>query len=354
MRIAIDAMGGDHAPGAILRGCIQALPLLNPDDRLIIVGPRDLIRSFLDEAHVADDRVSIEHAPDVIDMFDTPVEAVRQKPNSTIVKLCKLAGRHAEHPVDAVISAGNTGAMVSAATMHMRRLKGVHRPGIAAFIPSFSGHFVLCDVGANPEPRASHLAQYAVMAEVYARISLGIEHPRVAQLSIGAEAGKGTRLIREVRAALEGAPGLNYIGYVEGRELFNDAADVVVTDGFVGNAMLKLSEGLSKGLFHAFFREVTEFDPELARKLQPAAEALKKKNDYQEYGAVPLLGVNGVCMICHGSSEPRSFVSAIRNTLEYLKNDVNRAIVQRLSDIGPMLDRAATSSNETVAAQESA
>lgn len=353
MRIAIDAMGGDHAPGAILQGCIDALPLLNSDDRLIIVGPRDLIQSTLAEANVDDDRISIEHAEDVIDMFDSPVEAVRQKPNSSIVKLCKLAGRRADDPVDAVISAGNTGAMVSAATMHMRRLKGVHRPGIAAYIPSFSGHFVLCDVGANPEPRASHLAQYAVMAEAYARFMLGIEHPRIAQLSIGIEAGKGTRKIREVRAALESAPGLNYIGYVEGGELFGDAADVVITDGFVGNAMLKLSEGLSKGLFRAIFREVMEFDPELGRKLQPAAEAIKKKNDYQEYGAVPLLGVNGVCMICHGSSESRSIVSAIRNTLKYLKYDVNKAIVERLADIGPMLDRA-SSSRETVIAQDSA
>jgi phosphate acyltransferase len=265
-----------------------------------------------------------------------------------------LAGRRAADPVDAVISAGNTGAMVTAATMHMRRLKGVHRPGIAAFIPSFSGHFVLCDVGANPEPRASHLAQYAVMAEVYSRFALGIERPRIAQLSIGIEAGKGTRMIREVRAALESAPDLNYIGYVEGRELFEDAADVVVTDGFVGNAMLKLSEGLSKGLFRAIFRQVMEYDPELGRKLQPAAEELKKKNDYQEYGAVPLLGVNGVCMICHGSSEPRSIVSAIRNTLKYLDNDVNQAIVQRLADIGPMLDRAASILAEPVTARESA
>lgn len=346
MRIAIDAMGGDNAPGAILQGCIEALPLLDSDDALVLVGPRDLIESTLRQHGVNDDRIEIEHAEQVISMHDTPVEAVRQKPDSSIVRLCKLASPKATRPADAAISAGNTGAMVSAATMFMRRLPGVHRPGIAAVIPSFGGHFVLCDVGANPEPRSSHLAQYAVMAETYARLALGVDRPRIAQLSIGAEAGKGTRMIREVRAALEQAPGLNYTGYVEGRELFEGAADVVVTDGFVGNSMLKLSEGLASGLLRAIAREIMEYDPGLAMKLQPVAQRLKKKNDYHEHGAAPLLGVNGVCMICHGSSEPRTIVSAIRITHEYLKNDVNQAIVDRLADIGPALDRAAAGTPE--------
>ncbi|RMH25362.1 MAG: phosphate acyltransferase PlsX [Planctomycetota bacterium] len=339
MRIAIDAMGGDHAPGAILQGCLDALPLLDRDDRLILVGDPGVIGAFLDANGARDDRLVIEAAEGVIAMDEPPVEAVRQKPDASLVRLCRLAGRRAERPVDAVISAGNTGAMVSAATMHMRRLPGVHRPGIAAVLPSFGGHYVLCDVGANPEPRAQHLAQYAVMAETYAALTLGIERPRIAQLSIGVEAGKGTRLIREVRCALEQAPGLNYIGYVEGREIFNGAADVVVTDGFVGNALLKLSEGLAKSLLRAILREVVEFDPALAAKIQPLADVLKKKNDYQEYGAAPLLGVNGVCMICHGSSEPRSIVSAIQNTRTYLTRDVNGAIVARLADVGPAIDR---------------
>jgi len=353
MRIAIDAMGGDNAPGAILQGCVEALPLLDEDDALVIVGPRDLISSTLGDA-ANDARILIEEADDVIEMHESPVEAVRQKPNASIVKLCKLASRKAESPVDAAISAGNTGAMVSAATMFMRRLRGVHRPGIAAVIPSFGGHFVLCDVGANPEPRSSHLAQYAVMAETYARLALGIERPRIAQLSIGSEAGKGTRMTREVRAALEQAPGLNYIGYVEGRELFHGAADVVVTDGFVGNSMLKLSEGLASGLLKAIVREVLEYDGSLAAKLQPVLLSLKKKNDYHEHGAAPLLGVNGACMICHGSSEPRTIVSAIRITRDYLKSDVNQAIVDRLADIGPALDRAASEGAAEEAMQEPA
>ena len=354
MRIAIDAMGGDHAPGAILQGCIESLPILDPDDAIVLVGPADLIRDTLAKSKVHDDRLQIEPAGDVIDMRESPVEAVRQKPDSSIVRLCKLACRKADRPADAVISAGNTGAMVSAAMMFMRRLPGVHRPGIAAVLPGFGGHYVLCDVGANPEPRAQHLAQYAVMAETYARLGLGITRPRIAQLSIGAEAGKGTRMTREVRTALEQAPGLNYIGYVEGRDLFNSVADVIVTDGFVGNALLKLSEGLAEALLGAIFRELTDYDAALAAKIQPVAELLKKKNDYHEYGAAPLLGVNGVCMICHGSSEPRSIVSAIRNTREYLRNDVNRAIVDRLADIGPLLDRVIAGRTAGEPAQEPA
>ncbi len=345
MRIAIDAMGGDHAPGAILQGCFEALPLLDASDSLVLVGPADLIRDAIHKNRIDDPRVVVEHAQDTIEMHESPVEAVRLKPDSSIVRLCKLGSRKADAPYDAVISAGNTGAMVSAATMFMRRLPGVHRPGIAAVIPSFGGHFVLCDVGANPEPRALHLAQYAVMAETYARLALGVQNPRIAQLSIGVEAGKGTRMIREVRASLEQAPGINYIGYVEGRDLFAGGADVVVTDGFVGNAMLKLSEGLAGALLRAIFSEVAAYDQSLAARLMPLVDVFKKKNDYHEYGAAPLLGVNGVCMICHGSSEPRTIVSAIRNTREYLRNDVNGAIVDRLADVGPALDRA-------VAAQE--
>lgn len=341
MRIAIDAMGGDHAPDAVLHGCIDALPLLADDDTLVLVGQRDLIEQKLHQQKAHDERLVIEHADDVIGMHESPVEAVRQKPNSSIVRLCKLASRKADVQADAAISAGNTGAMVSAATMFMRRLPGTHRPGIATVIPSFGGHFVLCDVGANPEPRASHLIQYAIMAETYARLALGIERPRIAQLSIGSEAGKGTRIIREVRAALEQAPGLNYTGYVEGRDLFEGAADVVVTDGFVGNTILKLSEGLVNGLLHSVFRFVAQYDADLSRQLAPVAELLKKKNDYHEYGAAPLLGVNGACMICHGSSKPRAITSAIKNTRTYLRSDVNQAIVQRLKDIGPTLELSA-------------
>jgi len=198
-------------------------------------------------------------------------------------------------------------------------------------MPTFHGPVVLCDVGANPEPRPTHLAQYAIMAETYARKVLGIENPRVAQMNIGSEEGKGTGMIKEVRNILRTIPGMNYVGYAEGRDMFDGVADVVVTDGFVGNTMIKLAEGLAKSLFKGIAYELFNRDPDLAMKLQPIFDGIFKKNDYHEYGGAPLIGVNGVCIICHGSSEARTIKAAIRNAREYVKTGVNAAIVERLA-----------------------
>lgn len=332
MRLAIDVMGGDHAPDAIVKGCIGALPLLAPEDRLILVGDERVIRDILDERGVRDERIEIENALDTIEMHEPPVEAVRSKPESSLVKMTQLASRRkSTNPVDVVLSAGNTGACVSAATMYMKRLPGVHRPGIACTIPAFHGPVVLCDVGANPEPRPSHLAQYGVMAEMYAQRVLGIERPRVALLNIGSEEAKGTGMIKEVRDRLRTVADLNYVGYIEGRDLFEGAADVVVTDGFVGNTMLKLAEGMAKSLVNAFLHEIMSADPGLALQLEPILKGLFKRNDYHEYGGAPLLGVNGVCIICHGSSEARTITAAIRNARDYVSANVNEAIVDRLA-----------------------
>ncbi len=334
MRIAIDVMGGDHAPDAIVKGCLDALPIIAPEDRLILVGDRSIVEDIIRERGVRDARLELVHAESVIGMDESPVEAVRNKPDSSIVKMAMLgSARRNADPVDVVISAGNTGACVSAATMFMKRLPGVHRPGIACAFPSFHGPVVVCDVGANPEPRASHLAQYAVMAEVYARKVIGIERPRVAQMNIGAEEKKGTGLIREVRRILSHTPGLNYVGYVEGRGLFEGEVDVVVTDGFVGNSMLKLAEGLAKSLFSAIAHEIMMTDAALGMQLEPILKQLVKKNDYHEYGGAPLLGVNGACMICHGSSEARTIRSAIRNARDFVNSGVNAAIVERLAQL---------------------
>lgn len=334
MRIAVDAMGGDHAPDVIVRGCLDALDILDPSDQLILVGDRAIIDDITRERGVSDPRLVVEHSTSVIEMHDSPVEAVRAKPDSSIVKMMLLGSkRKSANPVDVVISAGNTGACVSAATMHMKRLPGVHRPGIACTIPAFHGPVVLCDVGANPEPRPVHLAQYAIMAETYARRILGIEKPRVAQMNIGAEEGKGTALIKEVRDLLKAMPGLNYIGYVEGRDMFEGMADVVVTDGFVGNTMLKLAEGLSKSLVSAIVHEVFTTAPDLGLQLEPVLKGLFKKNDYHEHGGAPLLGVNGNCFICHGSSQARTIKAAIRVARDYANKNVNDAIVERVAEL---------------------
>lgn len=334
MRLAIDVMGGDHAPDAIVKGCVDALNLLDADDQLVLVGDAPTVEDILSERGASDGRLLIEHAPDVIDMHESPVEAVRAKKDSSLVRMVLLgSSRKTADPVDVVISAGNTGACVSAATMHMKRLPGAHRPGIGCTMPCFHGPVVLCDAGANPEPRASHLAQYAVMADVYAQRILGVERPRVAQMNIGSEEAKGTGMVKQVRDILRRLPSINYIGYIEGRDLFEGAADVVVTDGFVGNTILKLSEGLAKSLFHSVAHEIMTNDAELGMKLEPIIKGLFKKTDYHEYGAAPLLGVNGACMICHGSSEARTITSAIRTAREYVRADVNHAISDRLHEI---------------------
>lgn len=334
MRIAIDAMGGDHAPDVIIKGAIDALELLDEQDQLVLVGDRAIISEHISERGITDPRLIVHHASQAIGMDESPVDAVRSKPDSSIVQMMHLASkRHSDNPVDVVISAGNTGACVSAATMYMRRLPGVHRPGIATAIPTFHGPVIICDVGANPEPRDTHLAQYAIMAEIYAKRVLGIDSPRVALLNIGSEEAKGTVMVKSVRDMIRGIHDLNYTGYIEGREVFEGGADVIVTDGFVGNTMLKLAEGFAKSLFKAIAHEVFEADPDLAMKLQPVVESLMKKNDYHEYGGAPLLGVNGACIICHGSSEARTIRAAVRAAREFVASGVNDAIIERVSAI---------------------
>ena len=333
MRLAVDVMGGDHAPDAILKGCIDALPLLAPTDQLVLVGNARDIDEILSERSISDPRVIVEPASEVIGMDESPVEAVRAKTDSSIVKMALLGSRKSASPCDVVLSAGNTGACVSAATMHMRRLPGVHRPGIAVTIPSFGGAVVLCDAGANPEPRATHLWQYGLMAEAYARQTLGIANPRVAQMNIGSEEGKGTDMIQQVHTLLKATPGMNYIGFIEGRDFFDGAADVVVTDGFVGNTVLKLAEGLARSLFHNLAQEFFTRDPDLAMKMEPMFKEIYSSKDYHEYGGAPLLGVNGGCMIAHGSSEARTIKSAIKNCKAYVNSAVNEAIIHRLAEV---------------------
>ena len=333
MRLAVDVMGGDFAPEAVLKGALDALDILAPTDQLILVGRRELIEDMLRERRVDDARLVIEHASEVIEMHEKPAKAVRAKPDSSIVRMAELGSRRSGGQVDVVLSAGNTGACVSAAIMKMKRMTGVHRPGIAVTIPAFVGPVVLCDAGANPEPLATHLWQYGVMAETYARHVLGIASPRVGVMNIGSEESKGSDLVRKAADLLRITPGLNYVGFVEGRDLFDGAADVVVTDGFVGNTLLKMAEGLAMSLMKAIAHEVTEHDPELMLKLEPVLRKLYKKNDYHEYGGAPLLGVNGAFMIAHGSSQPRTIRAAIRNSRDFVATGVNEAIRARIAEV---------------------
>ncbi|MBX3365618.1 MAG: phosphate acyltransferase PlsX [Phycisphaeraceae bacterium] len=333
MRIAIDVMGGDHAPDAILKGALDALDVIGPADELVLVGQPAVIEDVLRERRIVDSRVVVEPASEIIGMGDKAAQAVRGKPESSIVKMALLGSRKAQRPVDVCLSAGNTGACVAAAIMHMKRMPGVHRPGIAVTIPALVGPVVLCDAGANPEPLPSHLWQYGVMASTYAQHVLGIATPRVAVMNIGSEEGKGSDLVRSAHDLLKQTPGINYIGNVEGRDLFDGAADVVITDGFVGNTLLKMAEGLAASLLKAIAHEVAAADPELILQLEPVIRRIYKKNDYHEYGGAPLLGVNGAFMIAHGSSEARTIRAAIRNSRDFVATGVNEAIRRRIAEI---------------------
>ena len=334
MRIAIDVMGGDHAPDAILQGAFAALPALAPNDELILIGDSAVIAETMRRQGIDDPRVTRVASSDEIAMDDSPVESVRSKPDSAIVRMSKMADRRLDDPVDVILSAGNTGACVTAAQMFLRRLPGVSRPGIAVVLPTFGGPVVVCDVGANPDPKPPHLWQYGLMAEQYAKHLLGIERPRVAQVNIGGEEAKGTGMVKKTRDLLKATPGLNYVGYIEGRELFDHAADVVVTDGFVGNVMLKLAEGLAAGLFRTIKSEIVKADPELAMRFAPVVKKIYAAHDYHEHGGAPLLGVNGVCIICHGSSEARTITNAIVKSRTMVTHGLNRAIVARLEEVG--------------------
>ena len=343
MRIGIDVMGGDHAPDAILKGCLLARDILAEDDTLVLIGKEEVIKGYLEDYGVSDKRFVIHHCPQVIEMHEHAVEAVRGKPDSSIVHMAKLGSVKAAavggERCDAVLSAGSTGACVSAATMYMRRLEHVHRPGIAVTIPTFSGPFILMDAGGNPEPRPSHLQQYGLIGEVAARVLLKKENPRVAVLNIGTEEGKGTDLIGDTYNLLKNTPGVNFVGYIEGRELFECGADVVVSDGMLGNTVLKTAEGMAKSLFSGLAREIMTADPNLMMALEPVFKDIFKKNDYHEHGGAPLLGVNGICLIAHGSSEARSIRAAIKQCQMYVKTGLNHAIVERLAQVEGMNDQ---------------
>jgi glycerol-3-phosphate acyltransferase PlsX len=334
MRIGVDVMGGDHAPDAILQGSLDAVGRLadvgDGRSELVLVGDEGVIQSGIEKSGVDAGSITIVGTTEVIAMDEPPVEAVRAKPDSSLTMLARMAGRKVSDPLDVIISAGNTGALVTAAQMYMRRLPNVHRPGIAVTLPTFGGPVILIDVGANIEPKPHHLAQYGVMGEILARKMLGIEKPRIGLMNVGGEEQKGTDDLKKARELLASEPTTEFVGNIEGRAVFEGIADVVITDGVVGNVVLKLAEGLSAGIFKAIGREIKKCDPELALRFKPIVTHLYAEHDYHEYGGAPLVGVNGGCLIAHGSSEARTICNAILAAHKLVESGVNRAIVQRL------------------------
>ncbi len=338
MRAAVDVMGGDHAPHEILKGVIEAADLLTAGDIIHLVGDEAVIKPALAASGLSAEKLAhyqIVHTTEQIAMDDSPVEAVRAKPNSSIGLMCKLASQGL---ADVVISAGNTGACVAAAQLRMRTLPGVSRPGIAIILPTFYGPVTICDVGANITPKPKHFQQYAIMASAYTKAVCGIAKPRVGLLSIGEEDAKGTGLVKESRKLLRDEPLINFIGNVEGRDLFKGVVDVVVCDGFVGNIVLKFTEGMAEGMFKTILAELQQNAPELLGQMKGILKEIYAKHDWQEYGGAPLLGVGGYCLICHGKSEARAIKSAIRVGKQLSGSGVNENIVKTIAASIPVSD----------------
>ncbi|MBN1803827.1 MAG: phosphate acyltransferase PlsX [Sedimentisphaerales bacterium] len=329
MRIAIDAVGGDHAPEEIIAGVLESVNELDKTDEIMLVGPQEIIEAQLKPHRYPKDSITIVHAPDIIGMADIPIENLRKKPKSSIAVLAKL-GKLGQ--ADAVISAGNTGACVAAFQMRMRNLPGVIRPGIAVVFPTPEGPVVICDVGANIACKPRNLYQYALMSSVYSKRILKIENPRIGIMSIGSEDAKGNEIVKKARELIKTDPKLNFVGNIEGRDIFEGSCDVVVCEGFVGNVMLKLTEGLVDGLFKAIKQELMEEKLRLVMKFKPVMKRIYTKYDYNTYGGAPLLGVNGTALICHGSSKSRTIKNAILASKKLHIEKINDNIVECLSE----------------------
>jgi glycerol-3-phosphate acyltransferase PlsX len=329
MRIAIDAMGGDNAPDEIISGVLESIELLDENDEVILVGPKERIEAQLPSLSSREGAITVVDAPEVIGMDEIPIESLRKKPKSSISVIAKLAKRG---QTDAVISAGNTGASVAAFQMRMRNLLGVIRPGVAVVFPTFEGPVTICDVGANIACKPIHLYQYGVMARMYSKHLLGIENPRVGLMSIGQEDAKGNEVIKKARELMKSDAEMNFLGNIEGRDIFKGVCDVAVCDGFVGNVILKLTEGLVDGLFKAIRGELLSEKLRLAMKFKPVMTRIYKKYDYNEYGGAPLLGVNGTALICHGSSRSRTIKNAILASKKFYTAKINDRIIEYLAE----------------------
>ncbi len=330
MRIAIDAMGGDHAPEEIIKGAMEARELLDAEDELILIGVQGAIEKHLAHHDTGKGPIRIVDAPETITMDESPIDALRKKRNSSIAVMARM-GAHKD--ADAVISAGNTGACVAACQIRMRNLEGVNRPGIAVVLPTLGGPVTMCDVGANISCKPVNLYQYAIMATVYSRQMLGIASPRVGLMSIGEEDAKGNELVKKTRDLLKADPNVNFIGNLEGRDIFDGTCDVAICEGFVGNVILKLTEGMVGMLFKAIKHELLAESMELALKFKPVMTEIYKKYDYHEYGGAPLLGVDGTAFICHGTSKSRTIKNAIMASKKYHMKKINHRITEYVKNL---------------------
>jgi glycerol-3-phosphate acyltransferase PlsX len=335
MRIAVDAMGGDFAPQNVVAGAAEALRANGKITKLFLVGAPPRIEAELARVGFADPRLQIEPASEVIEMDDPPVQAVRRKKDSSMCRAIDVVKRG---DADAVVSAGNTGALMTAAHLKLRTLEGVDRPGLACLIPSPENVFVLMDAGANLEPHPSNLVQYAVMGSRYSQQILGYARPRVALFSIGTEEMKGNELILDAHRLLKQTD-LNFVGNIDGHDLFAGTADVIITDAFVGNAVLKAAESAVRVVGRWLKDELRKNPVRMLGALLAggAFRALKEKADPDTYGGAVLLGINGICIKAHGASSPKAIKNAIRIATEFVEGHFNEHIVEDIRRLNAKL-----------------
>jgi glycerol-3-phosphate acyltransferase PlsX len=323
VRIALDAMGTDHAPRAEVAGAVHALRELEPDIEIVLVGDRELIEAELaSHEGVPSDRLHIHHAPDRVLPGDPPATVVRRKPESSIVVGLRL---QKEGLADAFISAGSTGAVMAASLFVLRPLGGVERPSVATFFPTSGGPTLLLDAGTNVDCKPRHLVQFAHLGHIYVQDVLGVDVPRIGLLNIGEEPEKGDERAIEAYRMLAAEPGLHFVGNVEGREIVRGACDVLVTDGFVGNVLLKFYESVAQFMVDLMQRELKRSD------LHMDMENIFRVLDYSEYGGAPLLGVNGVTIICHGGSTPKAIRNAVRVAAQAVRSDMVHDMAEELA-----------------------
>lgn len=329
MKFAIDVFGGDNAPTAIIDGCLDAIEK-NDDFCLILTGDEQKIRNLLSDRTYDSTRIEIVHAPDIITCEESPTIAIKRKTESSLVKALRLV---ADGEADCFISAGSSGAVLAGATLIVKRIKGILRPALAPVLPSLKGPVMLIDCGANADCKPEYLVQFAVMGKAYMENVLGIENPRIGIISNGAEEGKGNELTKSAYALLKAADGINFIGNCESREVMSGDYDVVVCDGFVGNAVLKSMEGTIHALLTMLKAELTsrtlsKFGAAICKS---SFRSLKAKMDYKEYGGAPLLGINGGIIKAHGSSDAKAISSAIEQARKLTLGSVTDKIAAAVS-----------------------
>ncbi|MBI5099266.1 MAG: phosphate acyltransferase PlsX [Nitrospirae bacterium] len=334
MRIALDAMGGDYAPATTVEGAVEAL-IENNDLSVILVGDEAEISLELKKKNYKGLQISIKHASQTVEMDESPLTALRRKKDSSLRVAVDLVK---SNEADAMVSAGNSGVVMATALHVLGKIQGIERPAIAAVMPTLKGRFVLIDAGANVDCKPLHLYQFAIMGEAYARYIFNIENPKIGLLGIGEEDAKGNELTKESGKLLRNSH-VNFIGNVEGKDIFAGEADVVVCDGFVGNIALKISEGLAEATSKMLKREISE---RVSGRigyllLKNAFRSFRKKTDYSEYGGAPLLGLSKPCIISHGRSTSKAIKNAIKlaatchskRVLEVISKEINEGISRR-------------------------